>query len=153
MIHQNIKTAHVPRSNFWTTSEILKSVTQAVNANIVNNVAYSIKHKYHYQAPYIIINQTATPFSTSRHRTDLQQRDEEEEDVGVAPELLEQELGQEREHAVLGRGDGVGDTLVGRLLLVDVDSARLGHLRRAGRHRAGVLICRQTRVWGVTRGT
>ena len=82
-----------------------------------------------------------SPSSTPGPPTNLQESNEEEEDVGVAAELLEQELGQEREDAVLGRGDTVGHALVGRLLLVDVDSAGLGHRRRAGLHRARVLIC------------
>ena len=81
------------------------------------------------------------PPSTFRRPTNLKQCNEEEEDVGVAAELLEQELGQEREDAVLGRGDGVGHALVGRLFLVDEHGARFGHLLRAGLHRAGVLIC------------
>ena len=48
----------------------------------------------------------------------LEEADAEEEDVGVPPELLEEELGQEREEVVLGRRDPVRDEAL-PLRLVD----------------------------------
>ena len=50
----------------------------------------------------------------------LEEADAEEEDVGVPPKLLEEELGQEREEVVLGRRDPVRDEAL-PLRLVDED--------------------------------